>query len=292
MYNKILLQSNLNMLILDEKTILENSLKCENKMNFKDFVKFNSIDLDAIFVNKMFHNLDNNIPIYMDQTMIEYFGYSGKLCTQTSSVKNLIDTNFLEYQDKLWWTYSDKKYIEYRESLDDDFKKNYPSPQIGRGKSNTRHTLIMPKLFKLMLLMTQSIKGKRIKNYYIDLEDAFLLYFKYQCLFDKLEFKKEYPKIFNKKYTRQQAILELDENIQQRYRIGCVYYIQEELTKNIKIGWCWNLLNRLNNLQTANSQKLSVLKYEICQFPYKREQELHKKYKDYHIRGEWFKNII
>jgi hypothetical protein len=180
------------MLILDEKIILENSLKCGNKMNFKDFVEFNSIDLDTIFVDKMFHNLDNNIPIYMDQTMIEYFGYSGKLLDQRKRIYELIDTNFLEYQDKLWWAYSNKKYIEYRESLLSGHPVNklldkpididtvYPPTQTGRGKSNARHTLIMPKLFKEMLMLCQTNKGKQIRRFYIDMLDTIDIYLKYQ----------------------------------------------------------------------------------------------------------------
>ena len=102
----------------------------------------------------------------------------------------------------------------------------------------------------------------------------------------------EYKKMFSKKYTRQQTILEFDKNVQDRYRIGCVYYIQEKDTKNIKIGWCWKLQKRLKSLQVSNSQKLSIVKYELTQFPYKREQELHDIYKNNHIRGEWFENIF
>lgn len=62
-----------------------------------------------------------------------------------------------------------------------------------------------------------------------------------------------------------------------------------EKTNNVKIGWCWNLPKRVQCLQIGNSQKLKVIKTEITQFPYEREQYLHQLYKNSHIRGEWYK---
>ena len=176
------------MLILDEKAILENSIKCGNKMKFNDFITFNNIDLDSIMVNKIFHNLDNNIPIYMDQVMIEYFGYSGKLIDQRKRIYELIEANFLDYQGKLWWIYSNKKYIEYRKSLLSvctlnknsnkiaDIDNMYPPTKTGRGKANAKHTLVMPKLFKEMLMICQTDNGKKVRRFYIDMLDTLDLY--------------------------------------------------------------------------------------------------------------------
>jgi phage anti-repressor protein len=281
------------MLLLNEQEILEKSLAVQNQMTFKQFVLFNNIELDAIMVDKMFHNIRNDMPIYMDDSMIEYFGYNGKMLHQRESIKKLIETNFSEYQNQLWHSYKNKEYIEFCENNQKSLENRliYPPAPTGRGTSTTKHLLIMPKLVKKMLMTCQTERGKRIRNYFLDIEEVMILYIKYQCQCEKIEFEFEYKKIFSKQYTRLQAILEFDKNTYKKYRIGCVYYIQEEKTKNIKIGWCWNLPKRLNTLQVANSQKLSVIKYELTQFPYEREQALHKIHSDKHIRGEWFENI-
>jgi hypothetical protein len=279
------------MLLLNEQQIMENSLATQNQMTFKQFVLFNNIELDTIMVDKIFHNIRNDIPIYMDEPMIEYFGYSGLMKEQRRCLVRLINDNFIEYQNQLWHSYKNTEYIEFCEKTHKSLVL-YPPAPTGRGTSTTKHLLVMPKLFKAMLMLCQTERGKRIRNYFLDMEEVMILYIKYQCKFEKLEFETEYKKMFSSQYTRQRAILEFDKNIQNKYRIGCVYYIQEEKTKNIKIGWCWKLQKRLSNLQVANSQELSVIKYELTQFPYKREQELHLIYKDSHIKGEWYNSSV
>jgi len=281
------------MLLLNEQQILENSLAVQAQMTFKEFISFNNIDLDSIMVDKVFHNIRNDMPIYMDESMVEYFGYSGIILEQRKSINNLLKTNFIEYQNKLWHSYKNREYAEFCEKTEEklDISSIYPPAPTGKSAARIKHLLVSPKLFKSMLMLCQTERGKRIRNYFLDMEEAMILYIKYQCKYEKLEFEIEYKKIFSKQYTRLQSILELDKNIQNKYRIGCVYYIQEEKTKNVKIGWCWKLQKRLETLQVANSQKLSVIKYELTQFPYEREQELHIIYKDNRIRGEWFENI-
>ena len=59
--------------------------------------------------------------------------------------------------------------------------------------------------------------------------------------------------------------------------MGCVYYIFD--SQYVKIGFTFNLRERLSTLQVANSRQLIVMKTELCQYPHIREQYLHKKYK-------------
>jgi hypothetical protein len=180
------------MLLLDEQKILERSLRTKANMSFVQFIDFNKIDLDTIKVDKFFHNLNNNIPIYMNETMIEYFGYSGIMKKQKESIKNMIEENFIEYKDQLYHVYDNKDYNKYLENLESEYSdsKNpekivdintiYPPVPTGRGTSTTKHTLIMPKLFKEMLMMCQTEKGKQVRRFYIDMLDVFNLYVKFQ----------------------------------------------------------------------------------------------------------------
>jgi hypothetical protein len=81
-------------------------------------------------------------------------------------------------------------------------------------------------------------------------------------------------------------IKELDENLNKKYRVGCVYYIK--CGDYTKIGYTFNLPERLRTLQIGNPTELIVVKTILCQFPHIRERTLHLKYQQYHVRGEWY----
>lgn len=67
-----------------------------------------------------------------------------------------------------------------------------------------------------------------------------------------------------------------------------VYFIQEEETNFVKIGFTRSLIRkRVTSLQIGNPRKLHLLNVfgeECCD-----ERQCHLAYSKYHIRGEWFK---
>ncbi len=68
---------------------------------------------------------------------------------------------------------------------------------------------------------------------------------------------------------------------------GFVYYIQEELDGNIKIGWSDDPIKRLTQHQTSNSRELRMLVYVKGSPDY--EREIHRKFQTSKTTGEWFK---
>ena len=68
---------------------------------------------------------------------------------------------------------------------------------------------------------------------------------------------------------------------------GFVYYIQEELDGNIKIGWSDDPIKRLSQHQTSNSRELRMLVYVKGSQEY--EREIHRKFQISKTTGEWFK---
>jgi hypothetical protein len=207
------------MLLLDEPAILKKSLDSSINMKFNEFVQFNDIDLDTIKVDKFFHNLENDIPLLLDEKLISYFGYSDDMPEETQSqirkkkkkskegVVNLFETNFLEYQNHLWWTYSSDEYKNFLWSELSDHKniKNLSPemieklyPLVKKKGRQPNYILIMPKLFKEGLMLCQTTKGKQVRRFYIDMLDVFNLYVKYQnkmsivtleCKLDKMLLK-------------------------------------------------------------------------------------------------------
>ena len=68
---------------------------------------------------------------------------------------------------------------------------------------------------------------------------------------------------------------------------GFVYYIQEELDGNIKIGWSDDPIKRLQQHQTSNSRELRMLVYVKGSQEY--ERQIHSKFQNSKTTGEWFK---
>ena len=195
------------MLRLNTKQILEKSIKSGINMKFTDFIKFNAINLNESYVDTFFHNLQSDIPIYMSEQMIEYFGYKGTHIKQKELLNRLISENFLDYKDQLYFEYDNKQYIEFRkekegmlltlERGDNNLDKLYPPALKTRGKTNTKHILISPKLFKEMLMLCNTEKGKQVRRYYLDIVDVMELYIQYQnkLTINTLEQKLDYTNV-------------------------------------------------------------------------------------------------
>lgn len=77
-------------------------------------------------------------------------------------------------------------------------------------------------------------------------------------------------------------------SIEENKNKGFVYFIQNAVTKNIKIGRTDDdVESRLMSLQTGNDCDLILLKTIECNSRV-IEKQLHEKFSQYHVRGEWF----
>lgn len=252
-----------------------------------DFIKENNIVIDNKYFKLFWKTIINkNKWIYLSDKMINGdMGY-----------KKISDF----YKDTLR-----KKYKENHEFKEID--KNHDLVNANEESSALRkvphkrgvakkYYAVTSKTLKMLFLQCRTTNGLSLCNYYIDLELIFISYMHYQCEYHKLNINDELEILSESsnisEYSNAIRKQEFYRKLKDIYRIGYVYYIQEEQTKNIKIGYSFNLKERLAELQVANSQKLTVVKYEKCIFPQIREKELHNKYKSYHLRGEWFSNML
>lgn len=67
-----------------------------------------------------------------------------------------------------------------------------------------------------------------------------------------------------------------------------VYAIRESETGRIKLGISRDPESRLRQLQTGNSQELTLVAYRKAENRYQDESVLHKLNSAAHVRGEWF----
>lgn len=63
------------------------------------------------------------------------------------------------------------------------------------------------------------------------------------------------------------------------------YFILDEKSNAVKIGISWFIEKRLRAIQSCNPNKLKI----IAIIPCGDENELHCKFEDFWIHGEWFK---
>lgn len=64
-----------------------------------------------------------------------------------------------------------------------------------------------------------------------------------------------------------------------------IYFIKGCETGRVKIGYSNNIENRLSTLQVGCPEKLIIWGTYDGKLT---EKEIHKKFKDLHVRGEWF----
>jgi ribosome-binding protein aMBF1 (putative translation factor) len=68
--------------------------------------------------------------------------------------------------------------------------------------------------------------------------------------------------------------------------MSMIYFIENIETKHIKIGFTTNVKHRLGQLQTSSPHELRVL--SVCEGDDKYEKELHSRFNESRLKGEWF----
>jgi phage anti-repressor protein len=248
-----------------------------------DFIEQKKINIDKKYMD-MFWDVMGGDWMYLGSSMIlnHMTDEKGKDALH-HFYKRVLQANYVEN-------------IEYkRVSRDHELVKKYMKANNIKLTDTSNRKLyyaITVRALKKLLMTSKTTAGHHTREYFVQVEELYIQYIKYQCEHYKSNWKrqiaylKEMEHITN--YSRMNRIVELESRIKDKCRVGCVYFIQEELTKNVKIGWCWSLPERLSQLQTGNSQKLTVVKSILCQYPHLREHELHAQHKKYHLRGEWY----
>lgn len=95
----------------------------------------------------------------------------------------------------------------------------------------------------------------------------------------KPKFKKEDLGVNN--FLSETPIVELESNV----FTGFIYFVSDE--ENVKIGYTNNIEKRINQLQTGNAKELKLLFF--IKGNKKVEEFLHGYFKEFHVKGEWFK---
>ena len=247
-----------------------NQDKFLNITSFIEITKYNidKFQLDITHIEELYkYSTENkcNIP----HMMLEKYGVLK--ITSSSDVKRKLDNFYL---------------IENMDYIVSNLTINTSS-----GKKYKNEYLLSPYAFKLCLIRSKNTK--EYAKHFLNIEKLFFLYYQYQCEYEKLQYKKEIEKLKNmehiKKYSSQKAIERIENDLDNKNKLECVYFIKEGDDDIFKVGYTGNLIERLETLQVGNSRNLSVYKTIICNSASFYEKFIHHKIQKYHIKGEWYR---
>lgn len=275
--------------ILSQKHYIDIAIKFDDFLKISDFVILTKFPIDLKMLDMFWNNFNKDCPIYLDDNLIRWLGYQGELRTMKGNFLKFVRNNDISIivYNQLEYSKFFNKQINNGNIID-----RYIDPKnINKKANNINHILIDVYDFKKLVLMLKTTNGDRLRNHFISMDYLLQTYLKYQCEYEKIHYEKEIEKIkksvTNIRYTRLQQINELEKELEQRYKIGVIYFITDG--NFVKIGYCYNLKNRLEELQVGSPLKLYVRRHYLSEYPYLEEQRLHEEYKEFHLRGEWFK---
>jgi hypothetical protein len=140
-----------------------------------------------------------------------------------------------------------------------------------------------------LLCNAQTKLSERYREHFYEIQNLLVQYYKSQYLDYKNKLKEMLNHHIIKKYSRQQEIKYLDIRLNENSKVGLVYFINEENDlEYFKIGFTYDLPDRLATLQNSNRRKLEVYKYVYCTNPSLIETILHNKLSKYLVMGEWY----
>lgn len=205
-----------------------------------EFIEKNNYNIDFLYIDKFWESISNDNWIYINDIILEWMGYSkndikkGKL-----SYTKLLENNFNNEDYKLLNSNNFKE-------ISKSFLKDLKNIQINEH-NKVKHLIVSPKCFKKSLMLLKTNKSNEIRDYYIDLEDIFKNYIKYQNNYQKLLYENEIKLLKD----NQEEIL-INNNFKTNslidsFKDKSVVYLAKIGINEIKFGHTNNIHQRFNN---------------------------------------------
>jgi len=222
-------------------------------MNYEliSYINKYNYQINKIYIDKFWSNINNKDWIYVDEQLIEWIGYKKNSCGKQKFI-NIIKENFKEGIDYKMYNYEQLNNIFH---LSLEINENNKEILAYKDKlkyihNRTTHIILSPKCFKKSLMLIRTEKANKIRDYYVDIEDLCLEFNKYLLQNKDIELQKN---IINDKYKINALLQSLD--IKPVVYFG---YINEYV---IKFGHSNNIQNRIKQHEkTYGSFKIIYIK--------------------------------
>ena len=151
-------------------------------MDVFEFMEYKGFEINTNYVKLFWNVIDNNDWIYLNDEIIKNYMTNQK---GSDAIKQFIRRKILECND-----YEENKDYKIIKKNDELVKIYESSVKIIKRKTSNRkkYYAVTGKCFKDLLLKTNTINGNNIRKYYIDLENIYVQYIKYQCEFYKTNY--------------------------------------------------------------------------------------------------------
>jgi hypothetical protein len=161
--------------------------KYSKLLNITDLLYIINYDLNKLYVDKFWNNIESEDWIDLDEELVNWFGYKEISRGKENIVKLLKKHHEIEEDYKI---------------LNNDEYKNIMACTAHTRDSNTaheaewnygnvtKHILMNSDCFKNICILVGTNKSKDIRQYYIEVEKIFKFYLKYTLEFNKYELEK------------------------------------------------------------------------------------------------------
>ena len=202
--------------------------------DLQTFVNIYNCQINKIYVDKFWNNINNKRWLYIDDEVIEWIGYrkeNGK-----SKYINIVKENFKENIDYKTYTYEQINTIFHYPLGGNENNKEIleHKDKITNIHNRTVHLILSPKCFKKSLMMIRTYKANQIRDYYVDIEELCLEYNKYLLMIKDNELKE-----ISKNHSL------MSESMILSYNGKTVLYIARIDTNLIKFGISNKISNRI-----------------------------------------------
>jgi hypothetical protein len=245
-FNKLIKKAKNNSINKETKIELAIASSRLTLLPFNEFLNITNYKFNKYVVDKFYHSIKDDIPIYLDNDLIKWCGYAGELKKQKQSLISLIEKYDIPYIELNNDEYEDLRNIiiksstlkstqdskplkltnsenesddsenESDNSENDDSENNesegddsenesdddsdnesddnseeeieeintlYPAVDKSHGKGKTKHILIMPDDFRMIVMRLPTKVGAQVCRYYVELEKIVKMYLEYQNRF-------------------------------------------------------------------------------------------------------------
>ena len=164
--------------------LINKLLLLSNKISVTDFKDRFDDTISQVNINYFFHSINAYHPIYLTKEYLEMFGYSDEIKGQKKTLKRLLTEKFLIEKNLEWFELDNDEYSKYYKSHKDAKKDSALIKLNGDEDENLKHIIFKPKMFKKLLMSTNTAKSNQYKDYYIQVETLSIEYERYSKEFD------------------------------------------------------------------------------------------------------------
>ena len=158
--------------------------KYSKLLNITDLLYIINYGLNKLYIDKFWNNIESEEWVYLDEELINWFGYK-EICKGKEKIVKFLKNEFEIEED-----YKILNNDEYIKSIENN--NSLISPAAGEIKltRNNLHILMKSDCFKDICMSVGTDKSKEIKKYFIEVEKIFKFYLKYTLEFNKYELEK------------------------------------------------------------------------------------------------------